>query len=248
MGLVRALAVTGALAEARRHRAEALDLAETVADPALTARVIAAFDVPAVWTESDDPVLARRIVEITERTLTSLPQEDVAVRSRLLSTVALELRNTGGSRAREAAVEAETIARRLDDPAVLAFALNARFMQSFEHAGRAPERRRIGTELVELATRHSLVTFEVLGHLILVQANAALADFAAADRHAEAASRLGEDYEIPLVSVLIDWYRAMRAAVAGEPAEALYRAAAARLAVHRHVGHVRRHPGLRAAV
>jgi hypothetical protein len=42
--------------------------------------------------------------------------------------------------------------------------------------------------------------------------------------------RLGADYEIPLVSVLIGWYRAMRASVAGEPAEAAYRAAAARLA------------------
>lgn len=230
MGLVRALAVSGALAEARRHRAEALDLAEAVGDAVLTARVIAAFDVPASWTESDDPELARRIVEVTERTLTSLPPSAAATRSRLLSTVALELRNTGGARARAAAVEAETIARGLDDPSVLAFALNARFMQSFESAGRAPERRRIGTELVELAARHALVTFEVLGHLILVQANSALADFTAADEHAAAAARLGEDYELPLVSVLIDWYRAMRAAVTGQPAEARYRAAAARLA------------------
>lgn len=230
MGLVRTLAVTGALDEARRHRAEALDLAETVGDPAVTARVIAAFDVPASWTESDDPVLARRIVEVTERTLTSLPPSRSAVRSRLLSTVALELRNTGGARALAAAVEAETIARGLDDPSVLAFALNARFMQSFETAGRAPERRRIGAELVELAARHALVTFEVLGHLILVQAGSALADFPAADEHAAAALRLGEDYDLPLVSVLIDWYRAMRASAAGQPAEAAYRAAAARLA------------------
>lgn len=227
MGLVRALAVTGALTQARRHRAEALGLAETVADPVLTAQVIAAFDVPAVWTSSDDPELARRIVEVT---LTALPPESTAVRSRLLSTIALELRNTGGPRAHAAAIEAEAIARGLDDPATLAFALNARFMQSFEHAGRARERIGIGTELVDLAGRHALVTFEVLGHLILVQANAALADFAAADRHAAAADRLGEDYEIPLVSVLTGWYGAMRATVAGEPAEAAYRGAAARLA------------------
>lgn len=227
MGLVRALAVSGALAEARRHRAEALRLAETVDEPALTARVIAAFDVPAVWTESDDPVLAHRIVAVTERTL---PVSSGAVRSRLLSTVALELRNTDGERGHAAAVEAEAIARGLDDPAVLAFALNARFMQSFGRAGRARERAGIGAELVELAARHELVTFEVLGHLILVQANSALADFTAADRHADAASRLGGTYEIPLVSVLIDWYHAMRAVAAGEPAEAAYRAAAARLA------------------
>ena len=229
-GLVRTLAVTGALAEARRYRAEALDLAEAAGDPLLTAQVIAAFDVPASWTESDDPELARRIVEVTERTLTSLPPTESAVRSRLLSTVALELRNTGGVRGRVAAVEAESIARGLDDPSVLAFALNAGFMQSFETAGRAPERRRIGAELVELASRHALVTFEVLGHLILVQANSALADFTAADDHAEAAAHLGEDYDLPLVSVLIDWFRAMRVAAAGQPAEAAYRAAATRLA------------------
>ncbi|HEX6352209.1 BTAD domain-containing putative transcriptional regulator [Actinophytocola sp.] len=230
MGLVRALALTGELAEARRHRAEALRLAETVADPALTAEVIAAFDVPAVWTENDDPALAERIVEVTERTLAAVPPDAAAVRSRLLSTIAMELRNTGGTRAREAAREAESIARGLDDPAVLAFALNARFMQSFDRAGRARERVAIGAELVDLAARHKLVTFEVLGHLILVQANAALADFVVADRHAAAADRLGEDYEIPLVSVLTDWYRAMRSTVAGQSAEAAYRAAAARLA------------------
>nr|WP_243866698.1 BTAD domain-containing putative transcriptional regulator [Actinophytocola oryzae] len=224
MGLVRNLAVSGDLAAARRLRAEALDLAEAVADPSLTARVIAAFDVPASWPESDDPALARRIVSLTERTLASGAHAP-AVRSRLLSTIALEARNAGGERAHEAAEEAEAVARTLDDPAVLAFALNARFMQSFATAGGAPTRLRIGTELVALATRHALVAFEVLGHLIVMQANAALADVTAADHHADAAERLGEDYEIPLVSVLIDGYRAMRA---GDPV--LYRAAATRLA------------------
>jgi DNA-binding SARP family transcriptional activator len=226
MGLVRTLAVTGALTESRAHRAEALDLAETIDDPTLTASVIAGFDVPAIWTEPDDPELARRVAAVTERTLTS--PHAPAVRSRLLSTVALELRNQGGDRAAEAAHEAERIARGLADPAVLAFALNARFMQSFERAGNAPERLRIGAELVALAAQHALVTFEVLGHLILVQANAALARFAEADHHATAVSRLGEDYEIPLVSVLIAWYTAMHATVKGE--QAGYERAAARLA------------------
>lgn len=232
MGLVRALAVTGDLDQARRHRATAIDLAEKLDDPDLTARVIGAFDVPAIWTDNDDPDLAHHIAEVTERTLAALPPDRAATRGRLLATLAMELRNTGGDRARVASREAETIARELDDPALLAFALNAAFMQSFERAGLAPLRVRIGTELVELATRHELVTFEVLGHLVLVQANSALADLAAADRHAEAADRLGEDYQIPLVGVFTRWYRALRTAVAGEhaEAEAAYRAAAARLA------------------
>ncbi|HVV13179.1 BTAD domain-containing putative transcriptional regulator [Amycolatopsis sp.] len=226
MGSVRALAVTGALSEARQHRAEALTLAGQLGDSALTARVLSAFDVPAIWTENDAPALAARIVALAERVL---PETTGATRARLLATLALELRNTGGERARAAAREAETIARGLNDPAALAFALNARFMQSFERAGLAPERARIGAELVELAQRNSLVGFEVLGHLILLQAHSALAEFTEADRHATAVDRLGEDYRIPLAGVFTQWYRALRTAVAGQPAEAAYRAAAARL-------------------
>ncbi|RBM21008.1 SARP family transcriptional regulator [Prauserella sp. PE36] len=231
MGLVRAQAVTGGLSEARVHRAEALTLAERLGDPVLTARVLGAFDVPAIWTEPDDPALARRIAEVAERTLAALPPEEAALRGRLLATLALELRNAGGDRAREAAERAESIARGLADPALLAFALNARFMQSFDRAGLAPERVRIGAELVELATANALPTFEVLGHLVLVQAHSALADFGAADRHAEAAARLGDDHAIPLVGVFTQWYEALRTAVTGAPgaADAAYRVAATRL-------------------
>ena len=228
MGLVRALAVSGNLARARQHRATAITLAEQVDDPRLTARVIGAFDVPAIWTDNDDPVLAHRIVAATERTLAALPTELTAERCRLLATLAVELRNTGGDRARSAAREAETLARSLDDPAVLGFALNARFLQTFERAGLAPERARIGTELLVLATGPALVTFQLLGHLILVQSHSALADFTSADEHAAIADRLAGDYRLPLVSVFTGWYRALRSAVTGPPTEAAagYRAAA----------------------
>jgi DNA-binding SARP family transcriptional activator len=230
MGLVRALAVVGSLAEAREHRAEAVSLAEAVGDPVLTAHVLGAFDVPAVWTANDDPELAARIVAVAERTLADLPPERRADRCRLLATLALELRNTGGDRGRAAAREAEALARDLGDPALLAFALNARFMHAFHRAGLAPERVRIGRELVDVAAAHALVTFEVLGHLVLVQAHAALADLPAADRHAEAADRLAADHDLPLVGVFTQGYRAMRASITDDPtAEAAFRSVAARL-------------------
>ncbi|MEU3625126.1 BTAD domain-containing putative transcriptional regulator [Amycolatopsis coloradensis] len=230
MGKARASAVSGSLGQARRHRAEALELAEKLDDPLLTARVIGAFDVPAVWTESDDPELASRIADAVERTLAALPAERTAERCRLLATLAVELRNAGGRRARDAAREAEALARRLDDPALLAFALNARFLHSFDRAGLAPRRAEIGTELVDLASRHRLVTFEILGHLVLMQAKSALADFASADRHAASADELGEKYGSPLVGVFTRWYRATRTAMTGSGGEAAYRAAAAGLA------------------
>ncbi len=234
VGLIRNLAVTGGdgLAEARRHRTAAVTAAEEFADPELTARVIGAYDVPAIWTRADDPAAARHIVAVAERTLTALPTgpHDTA-RCRLLSTVALETRGATGPRGPEAAREAEALARSLDDPALLAFALNGTFMQSFTRAGLAPRRDAIGAELVELAARHGLVTYEVLGHLIRLQARAALADFAAADTHAAAADRLAERHELPLVGVFTEWYGALRLSATGQPAraETACLAAAARL-------------------
>lgn len=231
MGLGRALAVLGDMEEARRVRGDAIAAAEALDDPSLTARVIGAFDVPAIWTTNDDVELSDRLVAAAERTLAALPADRVAERVRLLSTIAMERRADAGPRGGEAALEAEALARELDDPTLLAFALNARFMQSFHRAGLGLERAVIGRELVEVAARNGLATFEVLGHLILVQAHAARADFAAADGHAAAADALGARYDLPLVGVFTEWYAALRLAVSGDAAAAAaaYRRAAVRL-------------------
>lgn len=221
------------LRAAQEHRLAAITAAEELGDPELTARVIGAYDVPAIWTRNDDPHKARQIVAAAEHTLAALPTggSHEAARCRLLATIALEMRGTRSARGPQAAREAEEIARRLDDPALMAFALNGAFIQSCTRAGLAPRRDAIGAELVTLAARHGLVTFEVLGHLIRVQAQSALGDFTAADEHAAAADRLAERNERPLASVFTQWYRALRLAASGRipQAEAAYRAAAARL-------------------
>ena len=145
VGLLRDLAVTGGLEAARGHRAAAVAAAEQLGDPELTARVIGAYDVPAIWTRVDDPEQAAGIVAAAERTLTALgPDAHDAARARLLATIALESRGTHARRGPQAAREAEAIARRLDDPTLLAFALNAAFMQRFERTGLAAERDAIG--------------------------------------------------------------------------------------------------------
>ncbi|MFC4036525.1 BTAD domain-containing putative transcriptional regulator [Streptomyces polygonati] len=236
MGLLRNLAVTGGggLQAAREHRVAAITAAQEMGDAELTARVIGAYDVPALWTRVDDPRQAERVVTVAERTLADLrPDAHPAVRARLLATVALESRGTRSARGPQAARQAERIARGLDDPVLLAFALNAVFMQTFERAGLAPARDRLGAELIAVSARHSLATFEVLGHLIRLQACAALADFPGADRHATAADRLAERHELPLVHVFTRWYAALRLAATGRTpvaeAERAYRDAAALL-------------------
>lgn len=140
VGLLRNFAVTGGdgLLAARRHRVAAITAAEELGDPEVTARVIGAYDVPAIWTRVDDPEQAAGVVAAAERTLAAfLPGAHPAARARLLATIALESRGTHSPRGHEAAREAEEIARSLDDPTLLAFALNAVFMQSFQRAGLA---------------------------------------------------------------------------------------------------------------
>ncbi|MET9224276.1 BTAD domain-containing putative transcriptional regulator [Lentzea sp. NPDC003310] len=237
VGLARALAVSGDLAGAREQRSAALRVASgspgpqaeafpAPADPHLLAEVIGSFDVPGIWTTNDDPAHSAELVAAAERTLPAFPAP-TATRARLLATIAMEDRGTG-TRLPEAE-EAEAIARDLGDPALRAFALNARFMHTFHRAGLAPERAAIGRALLDVGAG---VTHDVLGHLILVQACSALADFATGDRHAQAADDLARRHDLPLVGVFTEWYAALKLAAAQQKAQAerAYRAAAARVA------------------
>jgi DNA-binding SARP family transcriptional activator len=229
VGLLRNLAVTGGggLEAAREHRLAAVKAAEALGDPELTARVIGAYDVPAIWTRSDDQRQADQLVAAAERALTALQPDQLAARARLLATIAIESRGTNTDRGPAAAREAVQLSRQLEDPALLAFALNGLFMQTFHRAGLAPERDEIGTELITLSARHGLTTYEVLGHLVRLQARSALADWAGADEHAAAADQLAARHELPLVGVFTQWYRAQRLAAHDQSgAEAAYREAA----------------------
>ncbi|MGW9322886.1 BTAD domain-containing putative transcriptional regulator [Streptomyces koyangensis] len=254
--LLRELAVTGAggLGAARRHRAAAVAAAERTGDAELAARVIGVYDVPAVWTRVDDPDAARTVVRTAERVLARLPGDaPETVRARLLASVAVESRGDALAegalpraadppgrarepwrrRARQAADEAESAARRLHDAPLLAFALNGTFLQSFAHCGQAARRDAIGAELVRLARTHGLLGPEVLGRLIRVQALAGLGDLPGADHQATTADHLADRYERPLARVFTTWYRALRTTLATpaapEATEAAYAEAIALL-------------------
>jgi hypothetical protein len=119
-------------------------------------------------------------------------------RARLLTTIALESRGSRAGRPAAAALEAAAIARRLGDPALLAFALNGVWMQTFYRCGLAAERDAIGVEVLALSARHGLVTFEIFGRLIRLQTLGALGDFADADEQSRALDQLAGPHERPL--------------------------------------------------
>ena len=235
--LARTLALVGgdALISSRRDRLAAIQAAEQTGDVALTARVIGAYDVPAIWSRADDPEQSRAVVAAAERALAALgPGGPTDLRARLLATVAVESR--GGDSCDTTlknAHEAEALARGLNDPPLLAFALNGMFLQSFARPGLASQRDTIGAELVSLSTRHGLPAFAILGRLVRLQSASALGDLQTAAAHAAAADELAAVHESPLVTVLTAWFRArVTAARSTEPggpspaaAAAAYRAA-----------------------
>ncbi|MFF4898185.1 BTAD domain-containing putative transcriptional regulator [Streptomyces sp. NPDC001068] len=224
--LARTLALAGgdALVHSRRDRLVAVQAAERTGDLSLTARIIGAYDVPALWSRSDDPEQSRAVVAAAERTLTALGTGGPTdLTARLLATIAVESRSADLSgaelkRAHAAAHQAEALARDLADPALLAFALNGVFLQSFTRPGLAAERDRVGAEILDLATRHGLPNFAILGRLVRLQSASALGDLDAATAHAQEADQLAGTIESPLVSVLTRWFRArVMAARSTEP-------------------------------
>jgi DNA-binding SARP family transcriptional activator len=210
--LARTLALVGgdALVSSRRDRLAAVQAAEQTGDVALTARVIGAYDVPAIWSRADDSEQSRAVVAAAGRTLAALgPDGPADLRARLLATVAVESRGGDASGAALShAHEAEALARALDDPPLLAFALNGVFLQSFARPGLASRRDAVGAELVALSTRHGLPTFAVLGHLVRLQSASALGDLSGAAAHAAGAEELAAAHESPLVAVLTAWFAA----------------------------------------
>ncbi|MEU2466648.1 AfsR/SARP family transcriptional regulator [Streptomyces sp. NPDC012486] len=239
--VARTLALAGgdALVGSRRDRLTAIVAAERTGDVTLTARVIGAYDVPAIWSRADDPDQARAVVAAAERTLRRIgPDGPADLRARLLATVATESRSadtTGAAleTAHTAARAAEALARDLKDPALLAFALNGVFLQSFTRPGLAARRDETGAELLTVACHHGLPAFAILGHLVRLQSASALGELGTAAEHAAAAEALAAAHESPLVPVLTAWFRARvttaRSTEPGGPtaatAAAAYRAA-----------------------
>ncbi|MFF4773588.1 BTAD domain-containing putative transcriptional regulator [Microtetraspora fusca] len=219
MRRVRSLAYGNRFAAAREMRERALGLALPRGDPVLTARVIAAFDTPALWSTRDYGTVSQAVVRAVEDTLPLLPPGDGAARCGLLTSLAFELEGELSTRGVEAAEQAVAMARRLGDADALARALNARHFHTFRGDGHA-ERGRIGTELLALARENGMAVAEVVAHLILMQQAIGSLDFARAEEHAVRAERLAERYDLTMPGSLVTFYQGFRHAIVGEYEEA----------------------------
>jgi DNA-binding SARP family transcriptional activator len=187
---VRALLHAGDAVGARRARNEAVRFAAATGQTALLAQALTALDAPTLWLlrEYDEVELA--IVHQLRATLQALPVEDDALRCRLLATLAWESYDGAEDPAAEdLSAAAVQIARRLNEPVLLAFALNSR-VPAVNRPGRFDEQVAIAAELLTIAERHGLASYALLAHQMLASAFVRRFDITAADEHALRAERL----------------------------------------------------------
>ncbi|WP_291419171.1 hypothetical protein [Actinophytocola sp.] len=219
IGTIRTLSTAGEHVSARTLRDDTLTEVIGLGDAELTTRVIVAYDTHGLWPPHPYGDTPEKIVEQIDQTLHRLPPHHRELRCRLLASLVIELEQSDDPRADPASLEAVTIARRLDDPALLATALNARFRQSYWTSALA-ERERIATELLSLGRNHRLIAVEATGRQALIRCACGRGRFTAADEHATEIERLATTYDLPAAAAAAAWYRGLHHVVGGRFADA----------------------------
>lgn len=224
---VRTLALAGEVGLARALRTQTLEVAEALGDPLLTAKAIAAFDVPTMWSTRTYGELDTHVISLNERTMPLLPPGDSAIRCQLLVNLALELEGSDDPRGPAMADDAVEMADRLGDPQLRMMALNSAVMQSW-WVGALESRTAYASQLLELAIRHDLVVAEQVGRMALATAQTARGEFGQADQHVDVVEQIAKEYDQRLALAITGGYRGQRLMAAGEPelARAAYRTAA----------------------
>jgi tetratricopeptide (TPR) repeat protein len=184
----------GAHRRAKAAFRQAASLARELRSPERVARAALGYGGP----RGSFGVVDRELVSLLEEALATLGRRDDAVRARLLARLAMELYFAGAAEQRATLVdEAVAIARRLGDPATIAYALNARYAALWSPEN-AAERLEIADEVLELARRANDHRLAREGRGRRIVALLELGDIATAhseiDVHANAADELRQPY------------------------------------------------------
>ena len=148
LALADAQARGGEAREARAAFLEAARLARSAGEPTLLARAAAGYGGRFLWTRA---LVDERLVPLLEDGLAALGEEDSVLRVQLLARLAAALRgDPARSRRERVCEESIRIARRIGDPATIAYALDA--AEAALHGPDTAERRAAeADEIVSLA-------------------------------------------------------------------------------------------------
>jgi class 3 adenylate cyclase/tetratricopeptide (TPR) repeat protein len=158
-------------------------------------------------------------VEALEAALSTLPTGDSPNRARLLAALGQALLYAGNRERRvRLSQEATEMARRLGDPATLAYVLLERFF-TIVAPSTLYERLDDSAELLSLAEALGDPTMTAQALILHVRNNAEAGRFEEADRHLEAAERLAAELGQPTLRWFVGHSRAVRVLLAGDLAE-----------------------------
>jgi len=180
---------------AKRAFTEAAEIARRLSLSNALARAAAGYAGRIPWARAGDD---SRLVPLLEEALALLPHEDIELRARLLSRLAGALRDEHGPHRRDAlSREAVELARRTNDSAVLAYALDARAAAVIA-PDTLTECLALGTELRDLAARIGDAEQLLAGHSNRFLAQVIIGDVSEAEVDRAAAKRIADDLKQPV--------------------------------------------------
>jgi DNA-binding SARP family transcriptional activator len=196
---------------------EAADIARRVPLPRELARAAAGYGGRLVWARAGDD---DRLVPLLEESLTSLGEQDIELRARLLARLAGALRDEPSRDRRDRlSRQAVELARRMENPAALAYALDGR-AAAILGPDTVAECLDLGSELCRLANRIGDRERVAAGHLWRLIAQLQSGDTREAAVDVETMSRLADELRQPAQLWMAVSAKAMLAVAAGRLAEA----------------------------
>ena len=198
---------------------EAAGLAERLGLPEHLARAALGYGGRFIWEVSRDDA---QYLSLLERALAALGEEDSTLRVRLLARLAggpLRDATLPPQRRRSVSHEALAMARRIGDPATLAYALSG-YSAANHSPDFTPKQVELATELVRLATEAGDLERASDGHEHRAMALIELADLPGAKADLAAMAKLAEQLRQPSQDWFVAVYGAHLALLEGRLAEA----------------------------
>jgi DNA-binding SARP family transcriptional activator len=198
---------------------EAARTAETLRLPDQLGRAALGYGGRLIWEASRED---EHLVPLLEKALVALGDEDSTLRVRLLGRLAggpLRDASADAGRRRALGAQALEMARRIGDPATLAYALSG-YINSRVSPASVPDQVVLAKELVDVAFEMGDIERVIEGHQYHLELSLELGDMSSANADLDALTRWAAELGQPAQKWLAGAYRTMLALLAGRFGEA----------------------------
>ena len=219
LALGDAYARAGDMPRSKQTYREGARLAEALRLPEPLGRAALGYGGRFIWDVSRDD---EELLALLERALAALPDEDSPLRVRLLARLAagpLRDSTADAGRRKSLGLQALQMARRLGEPATLAYALHG-YLSSHISPDFTREQAELAKELIHVALEAGDTERAVEGYEIHLESSIELADMSSAYADLEAITTLARELRQPAQNWLAGAYRTVLALLEGRFEEA----------------------------